>query len=59
VLVLTGGLGISLFTFAALKTMAYGDLPIPDGGSVVKIRVGDSVNFESLDAFEAARPTPR
>ena len=52
VLVLTGGLAISLFTFAALKTMFYGDLPIPDGGSVVTIGVGDFVNFQPLDAFE-------
>ena len=52
VLVLTGGLGISLYTFAALKTMVYRDLPIPDGGSVVAIGVGASPNFESLEAFE-------
>ena len=52
VLVLTGGLGISLYTFAALKTMVYRDLPIPDSGSIVTVGVGASPSFESLEAFE-------
>jgi predicted permease len=52
VLVLTGGLGISLYTFAALKTMLYVDLPVPDGGSIVSVGVGAAPNFKSLEAFE-------
>ncbi|HEY5567783.1 MAG TPA: permease, partial [Gammaproteobacteria bacterium] len=54
VVVLSGGLGISLYTFAALNTMIYRDLPLPDGGSIVRIGVGDWPDFEPLDAFELA-----
>lgn len=55
VLVLTGGLGISIYTFAALDTMIYGDLPLPQGGSIVRVGEGGWPNVESLDAFELAR----
>jgi predicted permease len=55
VLVLSGGLGISLYTFAALNTMIYRDLPLPDGGSIVRVGVGDWVDFEPLDAFELSQ----
>jgi predicted permease len=54
VLVLAGGLGISLYTYAALSTMMYRELPFPDGGSVVRIGYGAWPNFEPLDAFELA-----
>ena len=54
VLVLTGGLGISLYTFAALKTMVRGGLPVPDGRSIVSVSAGTWVNPEPLDAFELA-----
>lgn len=54
VLVLAGGLGISLYTYAALNMMIYRDLPLPDGGSIVKIGYGGWPNFEPLDAFELA-----
>ena len=54
VLVLSGGLGISLYTFAALNAMIYRDLPLPDGGAIVRVGVGDWPNFEPLDAFELA-----
>ncbi len=54
VLVLAGGLGISLYTYAALNMMIYRDLPLPDSGSIVKIGYGGWPNFEPLDAFELA-----
>lgn len=54
VLVLTGGLAISLYTFAALKTMIYRDLPIPDSSSIVSVGLGTWPNFEPLEAFELA-----
>lgn len=54
VIVLSGGLGISLYTFALLNTMAYGDVPLPDGGSIVRIGVGAWPDFEPLDAYELA-----
>ena len=54
VLMLAGGLGISLYTFAVLNTMLYGDLPLPDGESIVKIGAGNWVDIEPLDAFELA-----
>jgi predicted permease len=47
-----GGLGISLYTFAVLNTMLYGELPLPDGGSIVKIGAGNWIDIEPLDAFE-------
>jgi hypothetical protein len=54
VLVLTGGLGISLYTYSALSMMIYRDLPLPDGGSIVRIGYGAWPNFEPLDVFELA-----
>jgi predicted permease len=51
---LAGGLGISLYTFAILKTMFYDELPLPDGGSVMKMGAGNWVDIEPLDAFELA-----
>ena len=54
VLVLAGGLGISLYTFAALNMMIYRDLPLPDGGAIVRIGYGEWPNVESLDTFEVA-----
>ncbi|TDR45087.1 putative permease [Tahibacter aquaticus] len=37
ILVLAGGLAISLYTFGLLNTLLYKDLPIADGGSVVRV----------------------
>jgi predicted permease len=54
VLVLSGGLGISLYTFAALNTLIYGEMPVPEGDSVVRVGGGTWPNFEPLDAFELA-----
>jgi len=54
VLVLTGGLGISLFTYSALNMMIYRDLPLPDGGAIVRIGYGGWPTFGPLDAYELA-----
>ena len=54
VLVLAGGLGISLYTYAALSMMMYRDLPFPDGGSIVRVGSGEWPTFGGLDAFELA-----
>ena len=54
VLVLAGGLGISLFTYSALNMMIYRDLPLPDGGSIVRIGYGAWPEFGPLDAYELA-----
>ena len=55
VLVLTGGLAISLYTYAALNTLIYGELPVPDGDSIVTVGTGEWPEFEPLDAFEVAQ----
>ena len=34
--------------------MFYGDVPLPDGGSIVKLGAGSWVDIEPLDAFELA-----
>jgi predicted permease len=52
VLMLAGGLGISLYTFAVLDTMFYRDVPLPDGASIVKLGAGSWVDIEPLDAYE-------
>lgn len=49
VLMLAGGLGISLYTFALLNTMLYRDVPLPDGGSIVKIGTGSRVRTVEAD----------
>ena len=52
VAMLAGGLTITLYTFTVLHVMLYRDLPLPDGGSIVKIGAGSWVDIELLDAFE-------
>jgi predicted permease len=54
VLMLAGGLGISLYTFAVLDTMLYRDVRLPEGGSIVKLGAGSWVDIEPLDAYELA-----
>ena len=58
VLVLAGGLGISLYTFAVLNTMVYGELPVPDGRAIVRLGVSDGPNVAPFDAYELARILP-
>lgn len=55
VVVLAGGLGISIYTFAALNTLIYGDLPLPDSGSIVRVGTDEWPDFEPLDTYELAR----
>lgn len=52
VVVLAGGLGISLYTFGALHTLVHRDLPVMDGEMVRRIGVGQWPNFGALDAYE-------
>lgn len=54
VLVLAGGLGISIYTYAVLNMMIYRDLPLPDGGRVVRIGHSAWPELGPLDAFELA-----
>jgi predicted permease len=54
VAMLAGGLSITLYTFTVLHVMLYRDLPLPEGGSIVKIGAGSWVDIELLDAFELA-----
>lgn len=55
VAVLSGGLGIGIYTFAALDMMMYRDLPLPEGDSIVRVGAGEWPSFEPLDAYELSR----
>ncbi|HEX7236405.1 MAG TPA: ABC transporter permease [Gammaproteobacteria bacterium] len=52
VAMLAGGLSITLYTFTVLHVMLYRDLPLPEGGSIVKIGAGSWADIDLLDAFE-------
>ncbi len=52
ILVLAGGLGISIFTYAVLNTMLYKDLPIPEGSSVVRIAGERDGRLSAIGAYE-------
>jgi predicted permease len=54
VVMLGGGLSITLYTFTVLHVMLYRDLPLPESSSIVKIGAGSWVDIEPLDAFELA-----
>ena len=54
VVMLAGGLGISLYTYTVLDVMLFRSLPLPDGSSIVKIGAGSWVDIELLDPFEMA-----
>ncbi len=54
-LVLAGGLAISIYTYALLGTMMYEPLPIHDGASVVRIMGRVEGDSSPLGAFELAR----
>lgn len=49
--VLAGGLAVSLYTFSLLQTAVYKDLPLPDGGRIVRI-LGKSESGNGLFTFE-------
>ncbi|WP_371182808.1 ABC transporter permease [Xanthomonas sacchari] len=52
--VLAGGLAISIYTYSVLNTMIYKDLPIPGGGSVLRVQGKKDGRNVSIDAFELA-----
>jgi predicted permease len=54
VVVLAGGLGISVYTFAALNTMFYRGLPLTDGDAIVRVGAGEWPAIQPLDAYEIA-----
>ncbi len=54
VVVLAGGLGISIYTFAALNTMFYRGLPLPEGDAIVRVGAGEWPAIQPLDAYEIA-----
>ena len=54
VMVLAGGLAISIYTFASLSTIIYKDLPLPGGGSIVRVRRIENGGATPLDAYDLA-----
>ena len=55
VLVLAGGLAISIYTFAFLNAIIYRDLPLPESDSIVRINPGQNGLAVPLDAYELAQ----
>ena len=51
ILVLAFGLGLSIFTFTTAITLAYKDIPLPEGGSIVRLCTGTS--GDACGAFRA------
>jgi predicted permease len=51
IVVLAGGLAVSLYTFSLLQTALYKDLPLPDGGRVVRV-LAKSETGSGLFTFE-------
>jgi predicted permease len=58
ILVLAGGLAISIYTFAVLNTMLYKDLPIPGGDRVVRILGEKDGRNVPITAFLLAQIRP-
>ena len=58
VLVLAGGLAISIYTWSVLDTMVYKDLPIADGHSVVRLVGERDGRYTRVDAFTLAQMRP-
>lgn len=55
VLVLAGGLAISIYTWSVLNTMVYKALPMPDGGSVVRVIGTRDGRTRPINAFALAK----
>jgi predicted permease len=55
VLVMAGGLAISIYTYTVLNTMLYKDLPFADGGSIVRILGKKERRNVALNAFELSQ----
>src|SRR4051794_20597665 len=58
IVVLGGGLAVSLYTFSLLQTALYKDLPVPDGGRVVTV-LAKSESGSDLFTFEIQQMRPR
>lgn len=54
VLVLSGGLGLAIFTFSFLHTAMLKPLPLPDGDRVVSIRQIGTTNNGPIDAADVS-----
>jgi predicted permease len=54
VLVLAGGLALSIYTFAIVNTMIYKDLPVADGHSIVRIMAERDGRMFGVNAYEFA-----
>lgn len=51
-LVLLGGLSISLFTFSFLYSVMYKPLPIPEGETALSVRVNFNGDFNLISSYE-------
>src|SRR5437762_12794300 len=58
IVVLAGGLAVSLYTFSLLQTALYKDLPLPDGGRVITV-LAKSQTGSGLFTFEIQQMRPR
>ncbi len=55
VIVMAGGLGVSVFTYSFLNTVMFKELPLPDGGSIVRVMAivdGRTTLLDSVDAIK-------
>lgn len=60
ILVLAGGLAVSLYTFGLLNTALYKDLPIAEGDRVVRVEGrSDGLPTQTLDAYELSQIVPQ
>src|SRR3569623_386720 len=60
ILVLAGGLAVSLYTYSLLNTALYRDLPIADGARVLRVEgsVGGMLS-QTVHSYELAQVMPR
>ncbi len=58
IIVLAGGLGLSIFTFSFLHTAMLKPLPMPDGDRVVRLRPTGPSNSGMIDAADLAAIRP-
>lgn len=54
IVVLAGGLAVSMYVYSVLNTMLYKPLPIKEGEAVVRIQGKEKNKNRSLDTFELA-----
>ena len=60
ILVLAGGLAVSLYTYSLLHTALYKELPIPNGARVLRVegRSGPILS-QTVNSYELAQVMPR